>query len=150
MRSWRKHKPQQGLAFGASGRDKGPDWLQKEAGLLGWQPCCRGRQYFEPELDVDTPDQFWVTDITYIRTHKGFLYLAVVIDQFSRRVIGWSMQGRTYTDLPLQVLANQNCKCNGFIEVLRLKFQVQHPRPSGHRMLLWTNDISTSTARNVA
>ena len=33
--------------------------------------------------------------ITYIRTHEGFLYLVVVIDLFSRRVIGWSMQGRT-------------------------------------------------------
>ena len=44
------------------------------------------------------------SDITYIRTHEGFLYLAVVIDLFSRRVIGWSMQGRTYTDLPLQAL----------------------------------------------
>jgi transposase InsO family protein len=46
----------------------------------------------------------WSSDITYIRTHEGFLYLAVVIDLFSRRVIGWSMQGRTYTDLPLQAL----------------------------------------------
>jgi predicted RNase H-like nuclease len=33
---------------------------------------------------------------------------------------------------------------------LRLKFQVQHPAPIGHRMLRWTNDTSTSTARNVA
>ena len=37
---------------------------------------------------TDAPDQFRVTDITYIRTHDGFLYLAVVIDLFSRRVIG--------------------------------------------------------------
>ena len=44
------------------------------------------------------------SDITYIRTHEGVLDLAVVIDLFSRRVIGWSMQGRTYTDLPLQAL----------------------------------------------
>ena len=69
------------------------------------------------EFDVDAPDQFWVTDITYIRTHEGFLYLAPrhglsdqwrshgsMIDLFSRRVIGWSMQGRAYTDLPLQAL----------------------------------------------
>jgi hypothetical protein len=38
----------------------------------------------------------------------------------------------------------------GRVEVLRLKFQVQHPAPIGHRMLRWTNDTSTSTARNVA
>ena len=48
-----------------------------------------------------------VTDITYIRTHEGFLYLAVVIDLFSRPVIGWWMQGRTYTDLPLQALLSK-------------------------------------------
>ena len=36
------------------------------------------------------PDQIWVTDITYIRTHEGWLYLCVVIDLFSRRVVGWS------------------------------------------------------------
>jgi hypothetical protein len=35
-------------------------------------------------------------------------------------------------------------------EVLRLKFQVQHPEPSGHRMLRWTDEVSTSAARNVA
>jgi putative transposase len=46
----------------------------------------------------------WSSDITYIRTHEGFLYLAVVIDLFSRRVTGWWMQGRAYTDLPLQAL----------------------------------------------
>jgi hypothetical protein len=38
----------------------------------------------------------------------------------------------------------------GILEMGRLKFQVQHPRPAGHRMLRWTNDTSTWTARNVA
>ena len=43
-------------------------------------------------------------DHAEIRTHEGFLYLAVVIDLFSRRVIGWSMQGRTCADIPPQAL----------------------------------------------
>ena len=38
----------------------------------------------------------------------------------------------------------------GNLALLRLKFQVQHPRPAGHRMLRWTNDTSTLAARNVA
>lgn len=46
----------------------------------------------------------WVTDITYIRTQEGFAYLAVVIDLFSRRVIGWSLQSRLTTDVVLQAL----------------------------------------------
>ena len=38
----------------------------------------------------NAPDRVWVTDITYIKTHEGWLYLSVVIDLFSRRVFGWS------------------------------------------------------------
>ncbi|WP_445928518.1 DDE-type integrase/transposase/recombinase, partial [Marinomonas sp. TI.3.20] len=37
------------------------------------------------------PNKTWVSDITYVRTHEGFLYVATVIDLFSRRVVGWSM-----------------------------------------------------------
>ena len=53
---------------------------------------------------MDAPDTVWVTDITYIRTHEGWSYLSVVIDLFSRRVVGWSMQSRMTTDLALQAL----------------------------------------------
>jgi putative transposase len=45
------------------------------------------------------PDQVWVADITYIWTSQGWLYLAVVIDLFSRRVIGWSMAEHMRTEL---------------------------------------------------
>ena len=51
------------------------------------------------QFDVSAPDKVWVTDITYIRTQKGFAYLAVVTDLFSRRVVGWSMQSRQTTDV---------------------------------------------------
>ncbi len=56
------------------------------------------------EFDVQKPNYAWVTDITYIRTHEGWLYLAVVVDLFSRRVIGWSMQPRITKDLVLDAL----------------------------------------------
>lgn len=55
---------------------------------------------FNPEA----PNQSWVTDITYIKTHEGWLYLAVVIDLFSRRVIGWSMKSRITKELVLDAL----------------------------------------------
>ena len=45
-----------------------------------------------------------MTDITYIRTHEARLYLAVVIDLFSRLVVGWSMKSRITTDLVLDAL----------------------------------------------
>src|SRR5690606_35521201 len=56
------------------------------------------------QFDVAAPDKAWVTDITYIRTLEGFAYLAVVIDLYSRHVVGWSMQSRQTTDLVLQAL----------------------------------------------
>ncbi|MBP6082791.1 MAG: IS3 family transposase [Providencia sp.] len=46
------------------------------------------------EFNPTAPNQSWVTDITYIKTHEGWLYLAVIVDLFSRRVIGWSMKSR--------------------------------------------------------
>jgi putative transposase len=56
------------------------------------------------QFDVNEPDQFWVADFTYIRTLEGFAYFAIVIDRFSRRVIGWSLQSRSTTELALQSL----------------------------------------------
>jgi len=50
------------------------------------------------------PDHRWVADITYIWTWEGWLYLAVVVDLFSRRVVGWSMANHMRTDLVLEAL----------------------------------------------
>lgn len=50
------------------------------------------------------PDQTWVADITYIPTQQGWLYLSVVIDLFSRRVVGWSMAEHMRVDLVLNAL----------------------------------------------
>ncbi len=50
------------------------------------------------------PNESWVSDITYIRTHEGWLYLATVIDLFSRKIIGWATAHRQTTDLILRAL----------------------------------------------
>ena len=50
------------------------------------------------------PNQLWVGDITYIRTWEGWLYLAVLLDCYSRRVVGWSMADHLRTELPLAAL----------------------------------------------
>ncbi|MDF5612702.1 IS3 family transposase, partial [Vibrio parahaemolyticus] len=56
------------------------------------------------DFNPTAPNQSWVTDITYIKTHEGWLYLAVVVDLFSRRVIGWSMKSRITKELVLDAL----------------------------------------------
>ena len=56
------------------------------------------------EFTSAAPDELWVADITYIPTGAGFLYLAVVVDVFSRRVIGWAMAEQLRTKLVLDAL----------------------------------------------
>ena len=48
----------------------------------------------ERQFDVERPNQVFASDITYIWTQEGWLYLAVVIDLYSRKVVGWSMSSR--------------------------------------------------------
>jgi putative transposase len=50
------------------------------------------------------PNQLWVADITYVPTWQGFLYLAVVLDAFSRRVVGWAMAGHRRAELVMDAL----------------------------------------------
>ncbi len=56
------------------------------------------------EFTVVAPDKAWVTDITYIRTWQGWLYLAIVLDLYSRKVVGWSMKPTLAKDIVLDAL----------------------------------------------
>jgi len=58
----------------------------------------------ERRFEADAPDRLWVADITYVPTWAGFLFLAVVVDAFSRRVVGWSMANHLRTELVLEAL----------------------------------------------
>ena len=52
------------------------------------------------------PNLVWVTDITYIRTYEGWIFLAVIVDLYSRQVVGWAMQSQMTTDLVLKALVS--------------------------------------------
>jgi len=58
----------------------------------------------ERNFTAEAPDRLWVADITYVPTWTGFLYLAVVLDAFSRRIVGWSMATTLATQLVLDAL----------------------------------------------
>lgn len=56
------------------------------------------------DFSAAAPDQRWVSDITYVATREGWLYLAAIMDLYSRRIVGWSMGQDLSTDLPLRAL----------------------------------------------
>ena len=56
------------------------------------------------QFTMTRPNQAWVTDITYIRTWQGWLYLAVVMDLFSRKIVGWAAKQTIHRELVLEAL----------------------------------------------
>jgi len=58
----------------------------------------------ERNFAAAAPNRLWVADITYIPTWAGFLYLAVVLDAFSRKIVGWAMETHLRTELVLEAL----------------------------------------------
>lgn len=89
--------------------------LMREAGIAGVSPrrfvvtTRAGKGPFAPDLvrrhfKADGPNRLWVADITYVPTLAGFLYLATVLDVWSRRVVGWAMRTHLQTELVLESL----------------------------------------------
>ena len=93
--------------------------LMREAGLVG----CGGRRgragvthrstaeraravpdLVKRNFVPEAPDRLWVADITYARSWEGWLYLAFVLDAFSRKIVGWSMANHLRTELVLDAL----------------------------------------------
>jgi len=90
--------------------------LMRRAGLRGvqkrrfWCTTRSGKpERWAPDLVernfvADRPDALWVADVTYVPTAEGWLYLAIVLDVFSRLVVGWAMAERLASELVLQAL----------------------------------------------
>jgi putative transposase len=65
------------------------------------RPAC---DLVDRNFHADQPNRLWVADITYVPTWAGFLYLAVVLDAFSRRIVGWAMGHDLRAQLVLDAL----------------------------------------------
>jgi putative transposase len=90
--------------------------LMREAGIRGvcrrkWITTTVRGENVRPAPDLvdrdfhaERPNQLWVADVTYVPTWAGFLYLAVVLDVFSRRIVGWSMRTHLRTELVVEAL----------------------------------------------
>jgi putative transposase len=64
----------------------------------------RARDLVDRQFAAKGPDRLWVADITYIPTWSGFLYLAMVLDVWSRRIVGWAMETHLRTELVTSAL----------------------------------------------
>lgn len=104
--------------------------LMKESGLVGVSRrksirTTRRHPQARPALDLverkftaSGPNQLWVADITYIPTLVGFLFLAVVLDVWSRKIVGWAMSSRLAKEIvldALQMAVHQRRPCEGVI-----------------------------------
>jgi putative transposase len=64
----------------------------------------RARDLVERRFVAEAPNRLWVADITYIRTYAGFVYLAFILDVFSRKVVGWQIATHMRTELVVDAL----------------------------------------------
>jgi putative transposase len=70
----------------------------------GGKPSVIAPNVLDRQFQVASPNTHWVTDITYIRTHEGWMYLATVMDLYSRKIVGWATASTLHTDGVLQAL----------------------------------------------
>lgn len=86
---------------GLKGVQKKRFWCTTRSGAAErWAPDLVERQFV-----ADRPNALWVADVTYVATAEGFLYLAVVLDVFSRLLVGWAMDARLRSELVQAALA---------------------------------------------
>src|SRR3954449_3087817 len=83
----------------------GPSW-RGHAGANHRQPprLLDCPNLLERNFTATAPNRIWLADITYIETDQGWLYLAAVMDLYSRKIVGWAMRDHLRTELPLAAL----------------------------------------------
>ncbi len=67
-------------------------------------PAAQPPDLVRRDFNPSAPDHLWISDITYVRTWEGWLYLAVILDAFSRRVVGWALADHVRTELATDAL----------------------------------------------
>jgi putative transposase len=96
---------------------------------------------------VAAPNQAWTGDITYIPTNQGWLFLAVVIDLFSRRVVGWSMQTEMRSNLVVDALEMARWRRNSNVETIFHSDRGSQYASNEYSLLLQECGITASMSR---
>ena len=101
----------------------------------------------EQQFTAKQPNERWVSDITFIPTRAGWLYLAVIIDLYSRAVIGWAMQARMKTELVTDALKMALMRRKVRSPLLLHSDQGSQYAAADYREILATNGIACSMSR---
>ncbi len=99
------------------------------------------------QFTATQPNERWVSDITFIPTRAGWLYLAVIIDLYSRAIIGWAMQKRMKTELVTDVLKMALMRRKVHSPLLLHSDQGSQYAAADYRAMLETNGIECSMSR---
>jgi putative transposase len=96
------------------------------------------------DFSATEPNQKWVADITYIATQEGWLYLAAILDLFSRRIVGWAMSKRMTSDLTLRALDMAIHRCRPGRGLIHHSDQGSQYTDSGYQTVLAAHGIVAS------
>ena len=119
----------------------------KRRTYYGGKPANVADNILERDFSVAKPNQTWVTDITYIRTYEGWLYLAVVLDLYSRQIVGWSMQSRMTTAIVMDALTMALWRRRPKEEVVVHSDQGSQYTSGEWRSYLKANNLTASMSR---
>jgi putative transposase len=100
--------------------------VERLMGDLGLQGAVRGRRFksttvtdkaaarpldlVDRDFTAERPNQLWVSDLTYVATWRGFVYVAFVIDAYARRIVGWRVSSSLRSDMALDALEQALCE----------------------------------------
>ncbi|MCL4686422.1 IS3 family transposase [Myxococcota bacterium] len=99
------------------------------------------------EFRVDAPNVAWATDITYVATQEGWLYLAVILDLFSRRVVGFAMSDRITQELALDALSQARARRPGIRDLIHHSDRGSQYASHAYRRALEQAGITCSMSR---
>ena len=132
--------------------------LMKEAGLVSKQP--RGHRYkvarqpaevadnhLNREFSVESPNQVWCGDVTYVWTGTQWLYLALIIDLYARRIVGWACSPSPDSELTMQALRIAYESRGKPTGVMYHSDQGCHYTSHAFQQLLWRYQIKQSMSR---
>lgn len=110
-------------------------------------PSVIAENHVQQQFVVAEPNNTWVTDITYIKTYEGWLYLAVVVDLFSRKVIGWSMQPTMKREIVIKAILMAVWRRQPKSNVIVHSDQGSQYTSDDYQAFLKSNNLTSSMSR---